>query len=376
LGNNWLDAVHEEDKKIILSGWMEAVGKQETSITEYRFIRPDGSIAWVMGQAMPERNQDNEIIGYVGTGHRYYRTQTTGGKATRGTGFFKRNSTYRQPGTYSFDIVNGKWTASELLEKIFGIDADYEKRFHSWQSIVHPDWQKMMYDYFTDEVIGNKTNFDKEYKIIRVNDKAERWLHGLGRLKFNEKNQPVMMLGTIQDITERKEMEIELTRAKERAEASESKFRNYLTNAPDGIFVADEMGNYLEVNPAAITVTGYSREKLLTMSIKDLTPPDSMEAAFNHFNSLLKTGISKGNVQFIHNNGSIRWWSVEAVKISANRFLGFVKDITERIEAEEAIRKSNERFELIARATNDVLWDWDLEPVSFGPTKYTSNYMD
>jgi len=67
LGNGWLDAVHEDDKSAIFNGWMEAAQNRELSIAEYRFVRPDGSIKWVMGQAIPERNDENRIIGYVGT---------------------------------------------------------------------------------------------------------------------------------------------------------------------------------------------------------------------------------------------------------------------------------------------------------------------
>ena len=58
-----------------------------------------------------------------------------------------------------------------------------------------------------------------------------------------------------------------------------------------------------------------------------------------------------------HKNGDIRWWFIDAVKLSDHQFIGFVKDITESKQAAEEIKKSNERFELIARATNDGLWD-------------------
>ena len=67
IGNGWLDAVHEDDKQEILNGWKNPTYIGEKSMSEYRFVRPDGSIAWVMGQTIPEKNKKNEIIGYIGT---------------------------------------------------------------------------------------------------------------------------------------------------------------------------------------------------------------------------------------------------------------------------------------------------------------------
>lgn len=67
MGNGWFDAVHEEDKEKLRRGWEEATKKKEVSVSEYRFIRPNGSIAWVIGQAIPERDAQGNIIGYVGT---------------------------------------------------------------------------------------------------------------------------------------------------------------------------------------------------------------------------------------------------------------------------------------------------------------------
>ena len=361
LGNNWLKAVHQDDREALMDGWQQAVKVKEISFSEYRFFRPDGSVAWVMGHAIPEKNADSEILGYVGTITDITHRKLAEERQQQDQEFLKETQLIANLGTYNLDIVTGKWTCSELLDNIFGIDADFEKVFENWTTIVHPDWQKKMNDYFIEEVVGNKTRFDREYKIVRIQDKTERWVHGIGRLKFNNKNEPITMVGTIQDITERKLMELELIKAKERAEESTTKFRNYIENAPDGVFVVDETGRYLEVNPAASILTGYDKEELLNLSFQDLTPADSLDAAFNHFRTLLETGISKGDVKSIHKNGDIRWWFVDAVKLSDHQFIGFVKDITESKQAAEEIKKSNERFELIARATNDGLWDLNVE---------------
>jgi len=67
LGDGWLDAVHPNDRERIRTGWQEATQRKKESSADYRFMRPDGSIAWVMGRAVPELDSGNQVIGYVGT---------------------------------------------------------------------------------------------------------------------------------------------------------------------------------------------------------------------------------------------------------------------------------------------------------------------
>jgi signal transduction histidine kinase len=67
LGDGWLQAVHPDDREKLSRGWQESAQLHKESFADYRFVRPDGMIAWVMGQAVPEMNSQNEVIGYVGT---------------------------------------------------------------------------------------------------------------------------------------------------------------------------------------------------------------------------------------------------------------------------------------------------------------------
>jgi PAS domain S-box-containing protein len=107
-------------------------------------------------------------------------------------------------GSYVLEISTGDWKSSEVLDKIFGIDEAYEHSVEGWEALIHPDFREEMSTYFSDEVLGKRTRFDKEYKIIRNIDKVERWVHGLGKLEANHKGELVKMYGTIQDITEQK----------------------------------------------------------------------------------------------------------------------------------------------------------------------------
>jgi len=115
---------------------------------------------------------------------------------------------------------------------------------------------------------------------------------------------------------------------------SQAKFLSYIENSPYGIFITDEHGNYLEVNIAAAEITGYSCGELIGMNLIDLFAPGDIERAAEHFRIASSTGKSSGDLSFVRKDGSRRYWSVDAVKISDERFLGFVSDITDRIQSE------------------------------------------
>ena len=149
---------------------------------------------------------------------------------------------------------------------------------------------------------------------------------------------------------------------------SENIFQSYINNAPDGVFVADENGKYLETNPAAEKITGYTREELLSMSINQLLSPESVEKGRQHFTRVKNTGSSSGELVFVHKNGSKRWWSVDAVKLSETRYLGFTKDITKQKSIENELRDKDEKYSKILLKIEDVVGI--IDPA--GITRYIS----
>jgi len=140
----------------------------------------------------------------------------------------------------------------------------------------------------------------------------------------------------LKDITEQRKAEEELRQ-------SEQKYSSYIENAPSAVFIIDENGRYLEANRAASVITGYTKEQLLNMTIRDITAPESLDAMLSFFDSLVRSGKSmREDFRYIHSDGSTRWWIVNAVKLSEKRYLGYFSDITEIKEAEaELVRLSN-----------------------------------
>lgn len=132
---------------------------------------------------------------------------------------------------------------------------------------------------------------------------------------------------TFTDITKR-------IKAENALKASEHKYFSYIDNAPDAVFVTDENGLYVEANQAASEITGYSNEELMRMSILDIIAEDSQAEALTHFKTMQQTNSMKAELQYVHKDGSKRWWTANAVKLSENRYLGFSNDITDRKKAE------------------------------------------
>lgn len=67
LGDGWMSAVHPEDRPRLHQEWEASTRRGAPSLSDYRFVRPDGTIAWVMGRAVPETDAAGNLLGYIGT---------------------------------------------------------------------------------------------------------------------------------------------------------------------------------------------------------------------------------------------------------------------------------------------------------------------
>ena len=173
-------------------------------------------------------------------------------------------------GSYILNIKTNSWTSSQTLDEIFGISSETLKTIEIWNSILHPEHKEGMLNYFLNEVIALKRTFNKEYKIIRLNDGKERWVWGQGELKFDDDGNPIQMMGTIQDITDRKIHELKL-------KASEMQYKQIVEHASEGILVYDKNMNIIQANSVAVHDLGYSHEELLGLNAFELLEPNDLK---------------------------------------------------------------------------------------------------
>jgi PAS domain S-box-containing protein len=175
-------------------------------------------------------------------------------------------------GSYAFDVTTGLWTGSEVLSELFGIvDAGITQNMAGWLEIVHPQERAEMQRYLQDEVLKNRAAFDRTYRIIRLNDQQERWVHGLGKLVLDEQGRVVRMVGVIQDITERKHGERALLE-------SQALYSSLVMQLPVGIFRKDpEQGRFVLVNAEFCQLKGMKPEDFLGKTPLEVLANESLQ---------------------------------------------------------------------------------------------------
>ncbi|MBQ0787632.1 MAG: PAS domain-containing protein, partial [Oceanihabitans sp.] len=112
-------------------------------------------------------------------------------------------------GSYTVDIPTKVWESSAVLNKIFGIDKSYLKTETGWSDIIHPDQREEVLAYY-DNCVQNRKKINIEYRAVRIDNHKEIWVHARGEFLFDDDANPIKIIGTTQDITERKKAEVKL----------------------------------------------------------------------------------------------------------------------------------------------------------------------
>ena len=154
----------------------------------------------------PLRDQHGQLAGAVQVAQDITESKRAEQTLRESEFFFKESQNAGFIGSYKMDFTVGLWESSEVLDQIFGIDKGYVRTVAGWLELVFSDDREMMDRYLHQQVLSQHLPFDKEYRIVRVSDGEVRWVNGLGRVDVDSDGNILRLIGTIQDITERKQV--------------------------------------------------------------------------------------------------------------------------------------------------------------------------
>jgi len=295
-------------------------------------------------------NPEGEIVGYSLFTYDVTEREQAERTLKQKEYFLRESQRVTQIGSYRTDFTTGFWESSETLDTIFGIDSEYNRSVEGWLDIVHPDEREEMGAYLSDHVLAKQKLFDYVYRIERMNDKAIRWVHGLGECEFDEQGNILSMIGTIQDITDRKQAEEEVAR-----------FSRVLESSLNEIYIFDaETLKFINVNNCARKNLGYSIEELRELTPIDIKPEITAEI-FEELVTPLNSG-DKEVVQFstVHQRKDGTLYPVEVrLQLTSEEkpvFVAIIYDITERKRAETALGESEARYRTLFESAGNAIF--------------------
>jgi PAS domain S-box-containing protein len=236
--------------------------------------------------------------------------------------------------------------------------------------LITPNHQRAFKKLANEVFKGNSGQLKFEIKGLKGTTK---WLetHAVP-LKDTEGNI-ISLLGVTRDITEHKKAEEQIIKSK-------NYLNNILNNIGDPVFVKDEQSRIVLVNDAFCSSYNITKTDIIGKTMAENIPPEEMEIFFSKDKEVLSTGIENVNEEALtiknHVTRIISTKKSRYIDDSGHKFLiGVIRDITESKKGEEEIKVANERFEMISRATNDIVWDWNLITNKVGwNDKYYSHF--
>ncbi|MDT4966449.1 MAG: hypothetical protein QOJ64_1186 [Acidobacteriota bacterium] len=263
-------------------------------------------------------------------------------------------------GSWEWDVQATKVSWSDELYRIYGLEPQaFEMTYEASLTYVHPDDRELVKSSITN------THHDRvhptfEYRIIRP-DGAIRVLQASGRVTEDDSGRIINMVGTVLDITERKQLENTLRQER-------VFLRTVIDNIPDSVYVKDMACRKVVANLAEVRISGMQSEaEVLGKDDFQIHPRELAEKFFADDQLVLQTGKPVVNREeyVLDSQGQKNWLLTTKIPLrdefgQITGLIGLGRDITDRKQIENALRHSEEKYRELIENANDIIYTVDL----------------
>lgn len=269
-------SVHPADLPIINAEVKRCIATRERFEQEFRLIWPDGSSHWVLGIGEFKYNPYGRAVRMLGA------VLDTTARKRMEVALQEREHRLAESqrighiGSWTYDL-DGHITWSDETYRIFGLSPPrFDERIETFLALIHPEDRAAMQQWCEDCLAGQQPA-DLLFRRVLPNGRV-RYLNGRGELRMDAEGQVLGMAGTVQDVTEFREMTeallVEKTgRAELAADLSRVQERlRLLESLPLPLLVVNATGTITLVNPHAEQLLGYPHDELLGQPVEVLIP--------------------------------------------------------------------------------------------------------
>ena len=260
-----------------------------------------------------------------------------------------------QIGNWSFDQVENRFVGSEDLCRILEVAPEQLKtpRDVIFSAIYAEDRDAIDRRYAS--AMRDRMPFAAIYRLFMADGRI-KFVHQVFQTHYARDGAPLFYVGSAQDITS----QVEENKAHRE---SEEKFRLSFENANIGVCLVSLESQFTKVNSQMCEIFGYSRDQLESMTINDITHPEDM-----HISPTIIQQSASGDIEhahfekrYYHKQGHVVWGFVSTSLVRDSQgtpsyFISHVQDITERKQAEDALRENEIKYHSLFEQANDSIF--------------------
>jgi PAS domain S-box-containing protein len=267
---------------------------------------------------------------------------------------------YAHAGVFEWDIVTGSVFWSPENFELYGVPPSKTPSYGLWRSRLHPEDVDRVERVVRDAVLGLTPGYETEFRVFRRDD-GFRWLYSAGKVRRSADGSPLQMRGLNIDITDRKDIELQLRINKASLEESEKRFRTLAEHSPDIITRFDRQLRHLYVNARLEATTGLTREQLVGKRADELGfSPPLVQMWQSKLEEVFTTGRPQ-ELEFTYGDaGAERHYEAKMVPElaedgSVSSVLGVTRDVTAWKQVELGLRKMDrQRSDFIAVLSHEL----------------------
>ncbi len=303
-----------------------------------------GEIRWTQWNCRAIFDQQGRFIEYHSVGWDITERKQAEAALQASENRFRQLAETVQEGFFVFEIASCHYSyVNPAYEAIIGTSPQSSDQGMShWLDNIHPDDRDRIQEKLQRENQGE--NFNEEYRFIYPNDEI-RWLRSQAFPLRNESGTIVRVVGTVEDISDRKRAEIAL-------QESQARFQEIAQTVNQVVYVISvTTGQYLYISPSYEKLWGYSCESLYQnpSSWLDRIHPEDLEYVLWGFNQLLSGNQARLQYRIACSDGEVRWIESESLVVHDEngnplRVVGLAEDITDRKQAEAEIQQLNQQL--------------------------------
>ena len=349
---SWMAVIHPDHREGTRRAWLAAASTGEPYEVEFPLLGRDGQYRWFLSRARPVRDGDGTVRSWIGTSLDIHERKVAEERFQILTELAPTVIWFGNPDG-SLSYLNDRWYAytGQIPEQALPL---------GWGEVIHPDDLPGLL-WVWEDARAREVVYDTEARLRRA-DGAYRWFLIRAEPMRDGNGAVVGWLGSNSDIHDRRQAEDDLRETREQ-------LRLAVDATGTGIFDYDLVADTLEWDGRTRALFGLLHDAPVSYDafLAGVHPDDRdwVDAAVKA--TIDPTGVGTYDIAFRTvgiADGIERWVSAKGQAFVSDgrttRFIGTTRDITESRRAEQALRETEERYRLAARATNDAIWDWDL----------------